>query len=184
MSGREVRVGILTVSDAAHRGEREDTSGAAIRDWCRERSYETPFLDIVPDDTERIVERLITWCDSGDVDVVLTTGGTGFAPRDVTPEATRTVLDRLAPGMAEALRANGLEKTPYAVLSRGVVGTRARVLVANLPGSTSGVKDGLETLDPLIEHIVALLREEDPSHEPGGEPGSVEDEGRGREVGA
>lgn len=166
MSHLDVRVGILVVSDAAHRGEREDRSGAAIRAWCEERGYETPCFDIVPDNTERIAERLVTWCDSGEVDVVLTTGGTGFAPRDVTPEATRSVLNRLAPGVAEALRAEGREQTPYAVLSRGVVGTRGRVLVANLPGSTGGVKDGLTTLGSLLEHIVALLRDDDPQHEP------------------
>lgn len=165
MSGSDVRVGILVVSDATHRGEREDRSGAAIRAWCEERGYETPFQDVVPDETERIAERLLTWCDSGEVDAVLTTGGTGFAPRDVTPEATRSIVDRLAPGVAEALRADGREQTPYAVLSRGVVGTRGRVFVANLPGSTGGVKDGLATLSPLLEHIVALLREDDPRHE-------------------
>ena len=165
MSGRDVRVAILVVSDATHRGEREDRSGAAIRTWCEERGYETAHRDVVPDETERIAERLLSWCDSGDVDVVLTTGGTGFAPRDVTPEATRSVLDRLAPGVAEALRADGREKTPYAALSRGVAGSRGSTFVANLPGSTGGVKDGLATLAPLLEHIVALLREDDPGHE-------------------
>lgn len=166
---RPVRVGILTVSDGAFRGEREDTSGAAIGEWCLGRGYEVLFTATVPDETERIVERLLRWCDSDEVDAVLTTGGTGFAPRDVTPEATRSILQRLAPGVAEAVRATGTEKTPYAVLSRGVAGTRGRVFVANLPGSTGGVKDGLRTLGPLLEHIVALLREDDPSHEAGHE---------------
>lgn len=161
-----VRVGILTVSDSADRGERVDTSGDAVETWCRDRGYAVARRETVPDETDEIAGRLLTWCDSGDVDAVITTGGTGFSPRDRTPEATRSVLDRLAPGVAEAVRAAGREKTPYAALSRGVAGSRGRVFVANLPGSTGGVEDGLSVLDDLVEHAVALLRDRDPSHDP------------------
>lgn len=153
-----VRLGVLTVSDAASRGEREDTSGDAIVAWGRERGYRVAFRAVVADETERIASQLLSWCDSGEVDAVLTTGGTGFSPRDVTPEATRSILDRRAPGLAEAFRAAGREKTPRAALSRGIAGSRGAVFLANLPGSTGGVKDGLAVLDPLLEHIVELLR--------------------------
>ena len=115
---------------------------------------------MVPDETHRIATQLIHWADAGDVALILTTGGTGLGPRDVTPEATRAVIERDAPGMAEALRSAGLRQTPRAALSRGIAGTRGQSLIVNLPGSTRAVADGLATLGPLVEHIAALLRGE------------------------
>jgi len=152
-----VRVAILTISDAGARGERADTSGDAIAEWVQRHDYVLAVRDLVPDDVVLIVGRLTTWADGGGADLILTTGGTGLSPRDVTPEATRVVIDREAPGIAERLRALHLTSFPRAALSRGVSGTRGRTLIVNLPGSPNAVRDSLAALDPIVEHAIGIL---------------------------
>lgn len=162
---RRVTVGVLTVSDRCARGEQEDVSGARIVEWCESRGFAISERDTVPDESAAIVPVLSRWADAG-VDLVITTGGTGLAPRDVTPEATRSVIQREVPGIAEEIRRAGRDATPYAVLSRGVAGVRDHTLFVNLPGSPGGVEDGLGVLAPVVEHAVALARGDDPSHAP------------------
>lgn len=159
-----MRIGILTVSDLGAMGQRADTSGDALVDWAAERGYEVVVRSVVPDETDRIAGKLARWADSGEVDVILTTGGTGLTARDVTPEATLGVLDRAAPGIAEALRARAAPRFPRAWLSRGVAGVRGRTLIVNLPGSTGGVTDGLRVLESFLDHAVELVTGANTAH--------------------
>src|SRR3989442_509226 len=159
-----MRIGILTISDLGAVGQRADTSGDAVVDWAAERGYEVIVRSIVADETDRISGKLARWADSGEVDVVLTTGGTGLTVRDVTPEATAAILEREAEGIAEALRAASGSAFPRAWLSRGRAGTRGKTLIVNLPGSTNGVKEGLAVLETFVDHAVDLLSGKDTSH--------------------
>ena len=158
-----IHVGIMTVSDRCFRGEREDQSGPQLVALLPQDEYRVFLRVMVPDDEGEIAEQLEAMCDAG-CDVVLTTGGTGFSPRDVTPEATVSILDRNAPGIAELLRAEGMRRMPLAALSRGIAGIHGRTLIVNLPGSPGAVREGMETLMPLLPHAVALLRGESGGH--------------------
>lgn len=164
-AGGAVRVGILTVSDGVSEGTREDRSGDLLAEWAGGRGYEIAAREVVPDRETGVVRALAGMADEEGCDLVVTTGGTGLTARDVTPEATRSVIGRPAPGIAERIRLLGARQTPYAMLSRGMAGVRGRTLIVNLPGSPSGVEDGLEVLSEVVEHAVELLRGEDTSHD-------------------
>ncbi len=152
-----IRVALLTVSDGVAAGKRADTSGKIAAEWVTRSGWSLAEHLVVPDETVDVVTALTRWADQAHVDVIITLGGTGFGPRDVTPEATSAVIQRPAPGLAEALRASGLTKTPRAMLSRGVAGIRGRTLVVNLPGSERAVREGLAVLEPVVPHAVDLL---------------------------
>ena len=159
-----LRLAILTISDAGSRGERADGSGDLIASWAKERGYTVAERALVPDDTGRIAATLAEWADGKRTDVILTTGGTGLTVRDVTPAATRVILEKEAPGIAEALRMSVFPRFPRAALSRGLAGVRAQTVIVNLPGSTGGVRDGLSVLNDLVEHAVELVRGEKTGH--------------------
>lgn len=159
-----LRFGILTLSDRSSRGERSDSSGPALTRLVEAEGWSVAKQSILPDDASAIRDTLISWADGAELDVIVTTGGTGFSPRDVTPEATRAVIDREAPGLAEAMRAASLKVTPHAMLSRIVTGIRKKTLIINLPGSPKGAVENLQVVIPVLPHAVQLLKE-DPASE-------------------
>ncbi|HEA47156.1 MAG TPA: MogA/MoaB family molybdenum cofactor biosynthesis protein [bacterium] len=173
-----IKVGILVISDKASRGERKDESGPAIRKIISKlppksrpsaRGGQTPTgqaiyqvikYEIIPDEKEIICRRLKEWVDKDSIDLILTSGGTGIGPRDVTPEATKEVIEKEVPGFVEAMRIKGLEKTPFSMLSRAIVGTRKKSLIVNLPGSPKAVRENLEVILPALKHGIEILKGE------------------------
>ena len=151
-------VAVLTLSDKGARGERVDVSGKVLAEVLASISGHVEKYEVIPDDRDLIQEKLIYYADQLGVDVIATTGGTGVGPRDVTPEATRAVIEKEIPGMAEAMRAAGLRKTPLAMISRALVGCRGKTLIINLPGSPKGVRENLEAILPAIPHAVEKLK--------------------------
>jgi molybdenum cofactor synthesis domain-containing protein len=160
----EIRAAVVTISDKGFMGQREDVSGPQLADLVRDMGAEVVRRSIVPDERGEIVRLLVSLADELGVDLVLTTGGTGVTPRDVTPEATRAVIEREMPGLAEVLRLEGYRHTPLAVISRGVAGIRGQTLIVNLPGSPNAVREGMETLSPILPHAVQMIRGEDTEH--------------------
>lgn len=152
-----MKIGILTVSDKGARGEREDRSGPALKRMMEAAGAEVARTGIVADERDLIAGALIDWSDEG-LDLILTTGGTGFSPRDVTPEATKAVIEREAPGLAEVMRRAGMDKTPTAMLSRAAAGIRKSTLIVNLPGSEKGARESLEAILPALGHGIEILK--------------------------
>lgn len=155
-----VKVAILTISDKGYQGKREDRSGPALEEIVSRNGGEVTYFKIIPDEKEMIKEELVNIADSGLADLILTTGGTGFSIRDVTPEATREVIEREAPGLTEAMRAESLKKTPMAMLSRSMAGIRKKTLIINLPGSLRGAVENFEVVLPALKHGIEILKGE------------------------
>jgi molybdenum cofactor synthesis domain-containing protein len=151
-----ISVAILTVSDSAIAGTREDASGPAIRARCETLGWSVPIQATIADELDSIARQLQDWADTGRIQLILTTGGTGIAPRDVTPEATRSVIERELPGLAEVMRLEGRRHTKFAVLSRGIAGTRGQTLIVNLPGSPKGAVESLDSIADVLPHAIAL----------------------------
>ncbi|HUF54348.1 MAG TPA: MogA/MoaB family molybdenum cofactor biosynthesis protein [Dehalococcoidia bacterium] len=155
---------VLTTSDQGARGERDDTSGAIIQELLASLGAEIVRYEVIPDDAERIADHLCRWADGGKVQLIVTTGGTGLGLRDFTPQATQAVLDYEIPGIAEAMRAEGLKHTPMAMISRAVVGVRGKTIIVNLPGNPKGVRENLTVVLPVLQHAVELLSGEYSDH--------------------
>ena len=159
-----LNLGILTISDKGWRGERDDRSGAVIKDSLSSADNHLVKYEVVPDEVDIIARTLAEWADEGDIDVILTSGGTGLGPRDVTPEATLSIVKKTVPGFAEAMRMRTFDTTPFAILSRVVAGIRGRCLIINLPGSPKAVRECLEIIWPAIPHAVDILKGEVTEH--------------------
>jgi len=159
-------LGILTVSTSGAQGQREDTSGQAIRELLEQQGFQVVRYEVVSDEKDVIADRLSQWADSADVDLIVTTGGTGLGHRDVTPEACLSVIDKEVPGLAEAMRANTLQFTPMAMLSRSVAGIRGHTLIITLPGSPKGVRECLDVVNPVLPHALELLKTETVNEHP------------------
>lgn len=166
MTSAPIRIGVITVSTRSSRGERPDASGPALVESAVQAGWKVAKTSLIPDDLAELMKLLVEWADSGDMDIILTTGGTGFSPTDITPEATQAVIQRNAPGLAEAMRSSAMHLTPHAMLSRAITGIRGRTLIINLPGSPKGATENLAILMPALPHAVQLLQE-DPSAEAG-----------------
>ena len=160
------RLAVLTVSTSGSQGQREDTSGQAIKDLLAPPDYQAVRHDVVPDDKDVIASRMSEWADSGEVDLIISTGGTGLGRHDITPEACLSIIDREVPGLAETMRAETLRFTPMAMLSRSVAGIRGNTLIITLPGSTKGVRECLEVVLPVLPHALELLQRESVSEHP------------------
>ena len=159
-------LGVLTISTSGAQGDREDTSGEAIRELLSADGFEVVRSEIVPDDHATIASKLSDWADSREVDLIVSTGGTGLGRHDVTPEACLSILDKEVPGIAEAMRAKTLQFTPMAMISRSVAGIRSNTLIITLPGSTKGVRECLEVVQPILHHSIELLQRETVSEHP------------------